>query len=26
MIIIDPNRILARALIHAVAPDKLKPL
>ncbi|WP_294348765.1 amino acid racemase [uncultured Sphingobacterium sp.] len=26
MIIIDPNRILARALIRAVAPDKLKPL
>lgn len=26
MIIIDPNRILARALVHAAAPDKLKPL
>lgn len=26
MMVIDPNRILARALIHAMAPDKLKPL
>ncbi|MDR0265252.1 MAG: amino acid racemase [Sphingobacterium sp.] len=26
MIIIDPNRILARALVHEAAPDKLKPL
>jgi aspartate racemase len=26
MTIIDPNRILARALVYALAPDKLKPL
>jgi len=26
MILIDPNRILARALVHSFAPDKLKAL